>query len=85
MDRNAEEIRLIDIALLPEYRNQGIGSCFLKEILSEASSTGLPVHIHVEVFNESALRLYRRLGFQEIATQGVHLLLEWSPDSNLQT
>lgn len=33
--------------------------------------------MHVERFNQ-AQRLYQRLGFREIADEGVYLLLEWS-------
>jgi ribosomal protein S18 acetylase RimI-like enzyme len=73
-----EEIRLIDIALLPEYRNAGIGSRLIDELLVEAAATGRPVRIHVEKFNP-ALRLYQRLGFSQIADRGVYWFMEWSP------
>jgi len=69
----------VDISLLPEYRNRGIGSNLLKEIMSEGAQAGLPVTIHVEMFNP-ALRLYDRLGFHRIADHGVYYLMEWSPN-----
>lgn len=78
VDRRSDEIRLIDIALLPEYRNRGIGSGYLKRLLAEAQRVGLPVRIHVEQ-NNRALRLYRRLGFLDIGTNGVYFLMEWRP------
>jgi GNAT superfamily N-acetyltransferase len=77
-DRRPDEIRLIDIALLPEHRGQGVGSFFLQDLLNEARRTGLPVRIHVEHFNP-ALRLYMRLGFRKIGDTGVYYLMEWSP------
>jgi GNAT superfamily N-acetyltransferase len=80
VDRREDEIRIIDIALLPEHRNKGIGSALLKDILAEARGAALPVRIHVER-NNPALGLYQRLGFREIDDQGVYLLLECSPDS----
>jgi GNAT superfamily N-acetyltransferase len=79
IDRRADEIRLIDIALLPEHRNKGIGSRFLRNILAEGERAGLPVRIHVEHFNP-ALRLYERLGFHVIGEHGVYYLMEWSPE-----
>src|SRR5688572_13925507 len=79
IDRRTKEIRIVDIALLPEYRNQGIGSGLLKEILAEGEQAGLPVTIHVELFNP-ALRLYERLGFRHIDDHGVYYLMEWKPD-----
>ena len=70
-----KEIRLIDIALLPEHRNGGLGSAILGEILAEGRAAGKPVTIHVEKFNP-ALRLYERLGFTPIEDRGVYYLME---------
>ena len=72
-----DEIRLIDIALLPEYRNAGIGSRLLNDLLAEATQAGKPVRIHVEKFNP-ALRLYERLGFSRIDDRGVYWFMEWA-------
>lgn len=72
------EIRIIDIALLPPFRNRGIGASLLQQLLDEAAVAGQRVSIHVERYN-SALRLYQRLGFREIEDQGVYLLMEWTP------
>jgi ribosomal protein S18 acetylase RimI-like enzyme len=80
VDWRTKEIHILDISLLPEYRNQGIGSGLLKEILNEGVQAGRRVTIHVEMFNP-ALRLYARLGFHRIADQGVYYLMEWSPNS----
>jgi ribosomal protein S18 acetylase RimI-like enzyme len=71
------EIRIMDIALLPEHRGSGIGTKLLRELQDEARSAGKALTIHVERFNP-ALRLYERLGFQTIEDKGVHLLLQWS-------
>jgi GNAT superfamily N-acetyltransferase len=73
-----KEIRLIDIALLPEHRNGGLGSAILGEILAEGKAAGKPVTIHVEKFNP-ALRLYERLGFTPIEDRGVYFLMERLP------
>ena len=75
VDRRADEIRIIDIALLPEHRGRGIGSRLLEGVLSEARGAGLPVRIHVEPFNP-AMRLYQRLGFMKVEEQGVYHLME---------
>jgi ribosomal protein S18 acetylase RimI-like enzyme len=78
LDRLETEIRIIDIALLPEYRNSGIGTALLKDILAEAARVGKPVRIHVEMFNP-AFRLYQRLGFRKLEDRGVYYFMEWSP------
>jgi GNAT superfamily N-acetyltransferase len=78
VDRNEAAWLVIDIALLPEHRNRGIGSGILHALLQEAAEAGKPVRIHVEAFNP-AQSLYRRLGFVPLAMQGIHLLMEWRP------
>jgi ribosomal protein S18 acetylase RimI-like enzyme len=75
-----DELRLIDIALLPQHRGRGIGSAVLAAVLTEGQRLNLPVRIHVEQFNP-ALRLYARLGFRQIADRGVYYLLEKTPDA----
>ena len=72
--RTAEEILIVDIALLPEFRGEGIGTALLGDLLAEADAGGKRVTIHVERFNR-ALRLYERLGFSVAEDQGVYLLL----------
>lgn len=78
VDRREDEIRLIDIALLPENRRGGIGGDLMRSVLGEAEAAGLPVQIHVEK-NNPALSLYRRLGFEQVEDQGVYYLMKWSP------
>lgn len=78
VDRRADEIRIIDIALLPEYRGQGIGGRLLRELLAEAATAGQPLRIHVERYNP-ALRLYQRLGFRSVGDNGVYFLMEARP------
>jgi ribosomal protein S18 acetylase RimI-like enzyme len=79
--RLEREILIIDIALLPEYRNAGIGSAILKDILAEGARGGKRVSIHVEMFNP-ALALYERLGFRKLREHGVYYFMEWSPESS---
>ena len=74
--RRTNEIRIMDIALLPAYRRRGIGTSLLGEILSEGTQTGRTVSIHVEAFNP-ALRWYERLGFKKVSDHGPYHLMEW--------
>ena len=78
VDQRDDEIRLIDIALLPEQRGAGIGTTLLDDILVRAQTIDKKVRIHVEQFNP-AVRLYERLGFVNIEQQGIYFLMEWSP------
>lgn len=65
INRSDEAFHLVDISLLPEARNAGIGSHLISELLQEAKEAGKPVTLHVVISNP-AKRLYERLGFKEI-------------------
>ena len=73
--RGDSDIRIVDIALLPEYRGRGLGSALMRDLLAEADADGKSVTIHVERMNP-ALRLYGRLGFSVAEDKGVYLFLE---------
>lgn len=75
LHRRDDELRIVDIALLPEARGRGIGTELLERVFAEADAAAVPVRIHVEVFNP-AMRLYERLGFRMVEDKGVYHLLE---------
>ena len=77
-----QEIRIIDITLLPAERNVGIGSYLIKQLLDEASHSGKMTRIYVEEFNPS-LRLFERLGFSPSEQHGIHLLMQCNPGQPL--
>lgn len=78
VNRTPDEVLIIDIALLPEYRDRGIGTPLVRGLLAEADAGGKPVRLHVEKFNR-ALRLWQRLGFEVIEDQGVYWYMERRP------
>jgi len=77
-DRRADEIRVVDIALLASERGLGVGGRILQDIQAEAAASGLLVRIHVERTNP-ARRLYDRLGFRPAGPADVYDLLTWDP------
>jgi GNAT superfamily N-acetyltransferase len=79
--RGSDEIRLMDIALVPEFRGAGLGTQLIQDVLAEGERVGKPVTIHVEVFNP-ARRLYERLGFTKKEDKGVYWLMEWRRDAH---
>jgi len=76
--RWAEEIRIVDIALLPEFRGRGTGTALLRELIAEAGRAGKRLSIHVEL-NNPAMRLYERLGVRPVREAGVYLLMALDP------
>ncbi len=81
IDRSRDEILLMDIALLPAYRNAGIGMRLVQDLQNEARAKGLPVRLHVEAFSR-ALHLYERLGFARAGEEGIYLKMEWIPSND---
>lgn len=78
LEPRRSQLYIVDIALLPEWRGNGLGTAILEALQATAAASGKGVGIMVEKFN-SALRLYRRLGFADIADHGVYLEMEWLP------
>ncbi len=77
------QIRVIDIALLPQYRCQGIGSRFLRGIKQGATVLNKTVSIHVQQ-NNPALYLYQRLGFNKVGEYGIYVQMMWQPNPTLK-
>lgn len=74
-----DDVRIVDIALLPPARNRGIGAALLTDIIAHAAGRAMRVSIHVER-NNPARRLYERCGFTRVAdANGLYELMAWHP------
>ena len=71
------EIRLINIALLPEFRSRGVGTFLLKQLQTEAEATNKPVTLSVLKTNYRAVDLYNRRGFAVTGSDEFHLAMQW--------
>ncbi len=76
-----DEIRLLDIALLPEFQNRGAGTILLTDLINEARSAGKRLRHMVFVLNDNADRFYERLGFVMIEDLGGYKHMEWKSES----
>ena len=76
LERLTNEFRILDVALLKQYRGRGIGTALLTSILKLAHREERTVSIHVERYNP-AVRLFRRLGFRQCRNVGVSYVMEW--------
>ncbi len=72
-----DEIHLIDISILAEYRSQGIGSYFLKNLQEEAKQANIPLSLNVFKTNHSAFRLYEKLGFRIVSENEIQYEMIW--------
>lgn len=79
--RSSAEIRLMDIAIIPEYRKRGLGTSLLTRLLDETASTGKLLTLHVER-NNPAGRWYEKLGFRPVADKDPYLQMEWRTESD---
>ena len=84
LDRQDKTLLIIDVALLPNWRNRGIGTALIEAVFAEARLCGKDVSISVEKFNP-AQRLYRRLGFREYAEDQVYWFMYWQPEPAAET
>ena len=73
------QIRLLDIAVIPEFQNRGVGTHLLQQLMDEAARDNKPLRHMVFVLNENAYRFYERLGFKTIEDVGGYLHMEWRP------
>lgn len=78
--RSGNVLSLIFIALLPQFRNQGIGTAIIHKLQSDSIETGQLIRLHV-LDNSPARALYSRLGFVEVGFKPPYVAMEWSRDN----
>jgi len=71
-------MHLIDIALLEEHRNHGIGTQLMRQLLQERKSQGRTLRLQVLQGNP-AIRLYQRLGFVQSGADPMYVQMVWTP------
>jgi ribosomal protein S18 acetylase RimI-like enzyme len=76
VNRTDQELQVVDIGLLPEFRGAGVGELLMRRLQDEAAESARRIVLHVEVFNP-ARRLYDRLGFVEAGGDAIYRRLEW--------
>ena len=76
--RQPTSVLLVDIALLPEFRKQGIGGELIRKLIQECDQQKLPLRLQVQRVNP-AQRLYERLGFKKTGDDQMYLQMERLP------
>ncbi len=72
-------VHIVDIALIPGSRDDGIGTAIITALQDYARARGKGVDIFVERTNP-ARSLYDRLGFKVIREEEIYLEMDWAPD-----
>ena len=76
LERGEREIRVVDLALLAEHRNAGIGTYLIGKLLADAEKSGSAFRVQVMRSNP-AVGLFERLGLVKTGETGSHYQLEW--------
>lgn len=79
--RDDEQIRLLDIAILPDSQRLGVGAALMRPLMREARATGKRLRHMVFIMNDGARRFYERHGFEVFEDVGAYLHMEWRPKS----
>jgi predicted GNAT family N-acyltransferase len=77
-------IKLERFAVLPSFRNRGIGEIILKEVLRDVRLSEKPVYLHAQL---KAVVFYERNGFKKsggmFSEAGIdHFLMKYSPQGS---
>ncbi|XID90254.1 GNAT family N-acetyltransferase [Paenibacillaceae bacterium WGS1546] len=84
VDYAPDHLRLIDLSILPPFRNRGIGSQVLRNLQLEATRRRIPVLLSVTIENP-ARRLYERLGFILAGSAELYASMRWQPPNLIST
>ena len=74
VNRTDAHIAMLDITVLSEYRQRGIGSTVVGSLVDEAQSSGKSVEVYVETFNPSQ-EFFAKRGFEVENNDGMNLKL----------
>ncbi|KKO54596.1 GNAT family N-acetyltransferase [Paenibacillus sp. DMB20] len=77
VDRGEQAFVLVDISLLPDFQNRGIGTLLLRELQIESCSCSKRLCLSV-LSASRAVRLYERLGFRTAVDDGYRIAMEWA-------
>ena len=70
--RGPAEHHLVDVALMPEFQNRGIGSILIAEAIAAARSAGVRLCCSIALTNGASLRFHQRLGFQVVGHDEIY-------------
>ena len=76
VEHTAEETHVREIVVLPEFQGRGVATAFLREVMADARSGGVPLRLGV-LHENRAFELYSRLGFSECGRTETHVLMVW--------
>ncbi len=79
LQKTPQGVRMVDFAILPDWRGQGIGTQVLQKLIQSTATNGSVFSLRVEK-NNRALNLYKRLGFTIVSSDEISFEMEWKPE-----
>lgn len=76
VNRGSEQIAILDITVLPEFRRRGIASKIVRDLQAEAGSAR-SVRVFVEIFNPGSAAFFSGHGFVPVSQEGFNVRYEW--------
>lgn len=76
VNQTPKEMRIVDIAILPEFRQHGIGSKLIKQVIAESIRLQLPLRLRAEK-GSPVISYYQRLGFRQIEVEATTVHFQW--------
>ena len=79
VNRPGDHVHIIDQAVIPERRGQGLGTAMMRFLMDEATVLNQPVRLKLASDNDPSWKLYDRLGFRQVAEHNAYIEMEWRP------
>lgn len=79
VDFGHNEVRLVDLALIPAARGKGLGAEIIRAFQQAATMVAVPMTLSVMQSNFPAKALYQKLGFVTASVEIPYELMVWSP------
>lgn len=79
-NESENDLHIVDIAVMPQTQNQGIGSAVIQKYIEYGKQTHKKVWLQVFKTNK-AKHLYERMGFQITSENDLQYTMEWSEPS----
>ena len=83
VDRRADAMHGVDLALFPRARGQGVGTTVIRRLLDECRERNVPFVFHVLKSNR-AQTLYERLGCVVVGDNLTHFYMEWRAEDSYE-
>lgn len=72
-------VHIVDLTILPDYRDQGVGGGILRDLMGEAARHRRTLTLRVSRRNARAVRLSEETGFRLVTMDDLDAYFEWTP------